>query len=211
MRSRLTLVGAVIGLVLLGGCGSSSDEAEEVAAVAKSFYAAASEGDGRSVCAVLTPSFATAFEERAGGVACSKLFSAALQTEEFKAERSELREHEAEVDADSVAIDGDTATVELSGETLTLKRSDDEWKIDGSGGGTTVIDSEKASSKIKSSIERSLHEAVKSVSCPEDQEVVAGARFHCIVVFTYGERAAITLKVLNAQADIKLLALRTIK
>jgi len=214
MRNRLALVAALLALASLGvGCGSSSsDEADEVAAVAKSFYAAASKGDGKSVCAVLTPRFVTEFEERAGGIACPKLFSTALETKGFEAERKTMRFQEAEVDADAVSIDGDIATVELSGETLTLKRSNDGWKIDGtSGAKPPVIDAEKTSSKIKSNLERSLHEAVKSVSCPEDQEVVVGTRFQCIVVFPHGERAAITLKVLNAEADIELLALKTIK
>jgi hypothetical protein len=79
------------------------------------------------------------------------------------------------------------------------------------GCGETVIDSTKAEDTIQASLEKSLHEKIKSVECPSDVEVEAGKSFTCTVDFADGSRKTATLKIRNKDADIDLVGLETNK
>jgi hypothetical protein len=79
------------------------------------------------------------------------------------------------------------------------------------GCGETVIDDQKAEGAIQSSLEKSLHEKIKSVDCPSDQKVEAGKTFSCVVVFSNGKQATATLKILNKDADVSLVGLKPSK
>lgn len=76
------------------------------------------------------------------------------------------------------------------------------------GCGETVIDDQKAEGAIQSSLEKSLHEKIKSVDCPSDQKVEAGKTFTCEVNFSQGKQATATLKILNKDADVSLVGLK---
>jgi hypothetical protein len=76
------------------------------------------------------------------------------------------------------------------------------------GCGETVIDAKKAEDTIEASLEKSLDEKIKSVDCPSDQAVEAGATFTCEVVFSSGSREIATLKIRNEDADISLVNLQ---
>jgi hypothetical protein len=76
------------------------------------------------------------------------------------------------------------------------------------GCGETVIDDQKAEGAIQSSLEKSLHEKIKSVDCPSDQKVEAGKTFTCVVDFSNGKQATATLKILNKDADVSLVGLK---
>jgi hypothetical protein len=80
-----------------------------------------------------------------------------------------------------------------------------------SGCGETVIDDVKAEGAIQASLEKSLHEKIKSVDCPSDQKVEAGKTFTCAVDFPKGEKATATLKILNKDADVSLVGLKANK
>jgi hypothetical protein len=79
------------------------------------------------------------------------------------------------------------------------------------GCGETVIDDQKAEGAIQSSLEKSLHEKIKSVDCPSDQKVEAGKTFSCVVVFSNGKQATATLKILNKDADVSLVGFKPSK
>ena len=76
------------------------------------------------------------------------------------------------------------------------------------GCGETVIDDVKAEGAIQTSLEKSLHEKIKSVECPSDQEVEPGKTFTCEVNFSQGKQATATLKILNKDADVSLVGLK---
>jgi hypothetical protein len=76
------------------------------------------------------------------------------------------------------------------------------------GCGETVIDDVKAEGAIQSNLEKSLHEKIKTVDCPSDQEVEAGKTFTCTVIFSDGKQATATLKILNKDADVSLVGLK---
>jgi hypothetical protein len=76
------------------------------------------------------------------------------------------------------------------------------------GCGETVIDDVKAEGAIQSNLEKSLHEKIKSVDCPSDQQVEAGQTFTCTVIFSDDKQATATLKILNKDADVSLVGLK---
>jgi Domain of unknown function (DUF4333) len=80
-----------------------------------------------------------------------------------------------------------------------------------SGCGDTVIDRTKAEDTLQASLEKSLHEKIKTVDCPSDVEVEAGSTFTCTVNFADGSRETATLKIRNEDADISLVGLETNK
>ncbi len=79
------------------------------------------------------------------------------------------------------------------------------------GCGETVIDDVKAEGAIQQSLETSLHEKIKRVDCPSGQKVEAGKTFTCAVVFVKGEEATATLKIIDKEADVKLVGLKAKK
>ena len=80
-----------------------------------------------------------------------------------------------------------------------------------SGCGDTVIDDVKTEEAIKASLEKSLHEKIKTVDCPSNEKVEAGKTFSCAVDFPKGEQATATLKILNSEADVSLVGLKANK
>jgi hypothetical protein len=81
----------------------------------------------------------------------------------------------------------------------------------GLGCGETVIDDVKAEGAIQSNLEKSLDEKISTVDCPSDQKVEAGKTFICTVKFSDGKQADATLKILNEDADVSLVGLKTRK
>jgi hypothetical protein len=75
------------------------------------------------------------------------------------------------------------------------------------GCGDTVIDRSKAEDTIQASLEKSLGGTIKSVDCPADQKVEAGATFACTVTSPNGDREVVTLKIRNSDADISIVGL----
>jgi hypothetical protein len=76
------------------------------------------------------------------------------------------------------------------------------------GCGKTVIDSQKAEDFIKSGIEQHTGATVTSVSCPGDVEVVADRTFDCTATSSTGKTATITMKILNDNADVKVISFK---
>jgi hypothetical protein len=72
----------------------------------------------------------------------------------------------------------------------------------------TVIDSQKAEDAIADNVETATRVQVETVSCPDDVEVEAGARFDCEVTTSDGRRAVAELKILNQDADVRVTRLR---
>ena len=75
------------------------------------------------------------------------------------------------------------------------------------GCGKTVIDAQKAEDFIQSSLEK-RGVAVASVSCPDDVEVEAGKSFDCTATSDQGKTATITMKILNDNADVKVISFK---
>lgn len=74
-----------------------------------------------------------------------------------------------------------------------------------------MIDQKKAEEATKASLEDSLREKVVSVDCPSGQEVKAGATFSCAVRFPGGRESTANLKILNKDADVRIVGLETNK
>lgn len=79
------------------------------------------------------------------------------------------------------------------------------------GCGETVIDDVKAEGAIQSNLEKALHEKIRAVECPSDQKVEPGKTFACMVSFSDGKQATATLKILNKEADVSLVGLKSKK
>lgn len=79
------------------------------------------------------------------------------------------------------------------------------------GCGDTVIDSKSAEETVQASLEKSLHEKIKSVDCPSGQKVEPGETFSCEVNFSQGKQATATLKILNEDADMSFVGLKPSK
>ncbi len=75
------------------------------------------------------------------------------------------------------------------------------------GCGETVVDNAKTADTIKSTLEKSEGLKIKSVDCPSDVEVKAGATFTCTVVEKGGQSQIATLKIRNSDADLSLVSL----
>lgn len=71
----------------------------------------------------------------------------------------------------------------------------------------TVIDSQKAEDAIADNVETATRVQVKTVTCPDDVEVATGARFDCEVTTADGRRAVVELKILNEDADVRVVRL----
>jgi hypothetical protein len=72
----------------------------------------------------------------------------------------------------------------------------------------TVVDREKLQDTIQSSLEKSIHEKIKSVECPSDESIDPGATFTCEVIFSDDRREVATLKIRNEEADISMVSLK---
>ena len=79
------------------------------------------------------------------------------------------------------------------------------------GCGETVIDNSKTEGAIQSNLEKALHEKVSSVSCPSELKIEPGATFTCSVSFADGKHATETLRILNKEADLRVIDLRVNK
>jgi hypothetical protein len=75
------------------------------------------------------------------------------------------------------------------------------------GCGGTVIDQAKLDDTTQVSLERSLHERIKTVECPSDLSVDPGSTFECTVVFPDGKRESAILKIRNKDADVSIVGL----
>jgi Domain of unknown function (DUF4333) len=92
-----------------------------------------------------------------------------------------------------------------------------------------VIDKSKTQAQIKADLESSLpkalessatgeelgkslgitpHEKIASVDCPSEQSIDPGTTFVCSVEFSNGSKASETLKILNKEADLKVVGLK---
>ena len=71
----------------------------------------------------------------------------------------------------------------------------------------TVIDANKAEPAILFDIQEATKTKIKSVDCPDDVEVVVGARFSCKVVAVDGAEAVAEGEILNEDADVKMIRL----
>ena len=71
----------------------------------------------------------------------------------------------------------------------------------------TVIDANKAEPAIRFDIQEATNTKIASVDCPDDVEVVVGARFSCKVVAADGAEAIAEGEILNEDADVKMLRL----
>ena len=80
-----------------------------------------------------------------------------------------------------------------------------------SGCGDTVIDDVKTEEETKASLEKSLHEKIKSVDCPSGEKVEPGNTFSCLVHFSNGTEATATLKIRTEEADLDLVGLKANK
>jgi transcription elongation GreA/GreB family factor len=78
------------------------------------------------------------------------------------------------------------------------------------GCGDTVIDDAKAEDAVQQSMEGSIEEKVTSVECPSEEKVEAGKTFGCTVTFANGKTATTTLKILNDDADVKIVGFKPI-
>jgi hypothetical protein len=72
----------------------------------------------------------------------------------------------------------------------------------------TVVDKEKLEDTVQASLEKSIHEKIKTVECPSDQSVDPGATFTCTVTFSDDRREVATLKIRNKDADISMVGLK---
>jgi len=76
------------------------------------------------------------------------------------------------------------------------------------GCGETVIDDSKTEGAIEQNLEDSLGKKVSSVECPSGVEVDAGASFECAVTLTGGKQEAVSLKIINGDADVEVTGLQ---
>lgn len=74
------------------------------------------------------------------------------------------------------------------------------------GCGKTVIDDQKTEDAIEQNLQGQVDGNVRSVSCPDGQEVEAGATFACDVETSKGTVVA-RLEILNDDADVQIVAL----
>ena len=72
----------------------------------------------------------------------------------------------------------------------------------------TVIDSQKAEDAIADNVELATGVTVTSVTCPDDVDVEAGKSFECEVATANGSGAVAELKILNEDADVRVVRLR---
>src|SRR5438045_27807 len=77
------------------------------------------------------------------------------------------------------------------------------------GCGSKVIDDTKAEAAIKHDVESNTSVKVASVDCPGDVKVQTGATFDCTVHAQDGRTATVSLKILNENADVKVVNLKT--
>jgi hypothetical protein len=76
------------------------------------------------------------------------------------------------------------------------------------GCGSAVIDKAKLDDTTQASLERSLHEKIKSVDCPSDLSVDPGSTFECVVVFPDGKRESAILRIRDKDADVSIVGLK---
>jgi hypothetical protein len=79
------------------------------------------------------------------------------------------------------------------------------------GCGGTVIDDAKTEGAIQHNLESSLGKKVEKVDCPSGVDVKAGAKFECAVTLKGGKEETASLKIINEDADVELVALNAAK
>ncbi len=73
-----------------------------------------------------------------------------------------------------------------------------------------MIDSQKMEETLSAYLQKSLHEDVKSVSCPSDQPVDPGLIVKCDVTLKEGKEKVAAIEITNKDADFRVSALRGI-
>jgi hypothetical protein len=71
------------------------------------------------------------------------------------------------------------------------------------GCGGTTVDSQSLEETISAYLQKSLHENVKSVSCPSDQPVDPGLIVKCDVTLKDGTEKVAAIEITNKDADIR--------
>jgi len=77
------------------------------------------------------------------------------------------------------------------------------------GCGADVIDARKLEAAVKAETFVKTDTRIKSVECPTDLQVIPGTEFTCTVTAADGVEATADLEILNDQADVDFLRLRT--
>lgn len=75
----------------------------------------------------------------------------------------------------------------------------------------TVVDPVKAREAIADDVQRKTGVGVGRVSCPSEVEVVPGDVFFCEVTAVDGRRARVGVRILNRDADVRLLGLEPVR
>lgn len=79
-----------------------------------------------------------------------------------------------------------------------------------SGCADLVVDQDKAQDTIEADILAKSEIPVRSVSCPENVEVIPGDRFSCLVSAGEGQRYRARLLILDDEADLEFESLRKV-
>lgn len=79
-----------------------------------------------------------------------------------------------------------------------------------SGCADLVVDQDKAQDTIEADILAKSEIPVRSVSCPENVEVIPGDRFSCLVSASGGQRYRARLLILDDEADVEFESLRKV-
>ena len=72
------------------------------------------------------------------------------------------------------------------------------------GCGGVVIDHAKEEALIEENLQKSVGQKVSSVECPSGVEVEKGKTFECTVKLNGGRQEAVTVKILNSDADTEI-------
>jgi len=72
-----------------------------------------------------------------------------------------------------------------------------------SGCAADVVDPAKTQTWLKFEVGEKTDTEIRSVACPSDVEVIAGARFSCTVTAADGVEALAEVEILNENSDLK--------
>ena len=75
------------------------------------------------------------------------------------------------------------------------------------GCGTSVIDQNEAQKQIETRVESALDLDVRSTQCPSNEVVKPHDKFKCHVTASSGESFTVVVRIVNSQADIRIVGI----
>jgi hypothetical protein len=211
---------AVCLALILSACGGSESQSgvpsrsaeagqvTEVLNTLRAFYRAGLNRDSATSCSLMSRRFVVGMSESAGGQSCQGALDELFLNFNPKTE-AEQRQVIKALSPASVFLTGNTASLEVAGESADLVREGGKWLISwthpDNARELTVFSAAQLEVELKDYFESGGNiMTVKKAICPPTEPVRVGHVFDCLLEFGAGSKALVSIKVRDLRGDYRI-------